>query len=96
MGPGGRLQYDTNLGAGGFQFQGPWGLSVAKNITSDPEQGLGKWSDTEIERAIRQGVGKDGHRLLPPMGFGYYAKVSAADMSALIAYLRTLPPKKTP
>ena len=96
MGPDGRFQYATNLGAGGFQFHGPWGVSVSKNITSDAEHGLGKWSDTEIERAIREGVGKDGHTLLPPMGFGYYAKVSAADMSALIAYLRTLPPKKMP
>jgi len=84
------------LGAGGLQFHGSWGLSVAKNITSDPEQGLGKWTDTEIERAIRSGIDKDGHALKPPMGYGYYSKVSADDMAALIAWLRSLPPKKTP
>lgn len=92
----GRAQYDTLLGAGGRHFPGPWGLSVAKNITSDPDQGLGKWSDAEIERAIRTGVDRQGHPLKPPMGFAYYDRISADDMAALIAYLRSLPPKKTP
>ena len=96
MGPDHRQQYATLLGAGGMQFNGPWGLSVAKNITSDPEQGLGKWTDAEIERAIRSGVGKDGHALKPPMGYAYYSKISADDMAALIAWLRSLPAKKTP
>ncbi|MDP1749955.1 MAG: cytochrome c [Reyranella sp.] len=92
----GRAQYDTLLGAGGRQFHGPFGLSVAKNITPDPDQGLGKWSDAEIERAIRKGIDRQGQPLKPPMGFAYYDKISAGDMAALIAYLRNLPPKKTP
>ena len=33
---------------------------------------------------------------MPPMGYAYYARISADDMGALIAFLRTLPPKKTP
>jgi hypothetical protein len=60
------------------------------------QHGLGSWSDAEIERAIRSGIGKDGHTLMPPMGYGYYATISADDMSALIAYLRSMPPKKNP
>jgi mono/diheme cytochrome c family protein len=96
MGPDHRQQYATLLGAGGMQFNGPWGLSVAKNITSNPEQGLGKWTDGEIERAIRTGIDKDGHPLKPPMGYAYYSRISADDMAALIAWLRSLPPKKTP
>jgi mono/diheme cytochrome c family protein len=96
MGPDHRHQFATLLGAGGMQFNGPWGLSVAKNITADPEQGLGKWTDAEIERAIRAGIDKDGHPLKPPMGYGCYSKISADDMAALIAWLRSLPAKKTP
>ena len=96
MGPDGRFQFATQLGAGGMQFHGPWGLSVAKNITSDRQDGLGTWTDAEIERAIRSGLDKDGHPLKPPMGFGYYSKVSAGDMAALIAWLRSLPAKKNP
>jgi mono/diheme cytochrome c family protein len=90
-----RFKYDTLLGAGGFPFHGPWGISVSRNITSHPDDGLGKWSDAEIERAIRTGVSKDGRKLMPPMAYGYYAKINAEDMSALIAYLRTIPAKKT-
>ena len=96
IGPDHRRQFATLLCAGGMQFNGPWGLTVAKNITSDPEQGLGKWTDAEIERAIRSGVDKDGHPLKPPMGYGYYSKISADDMAALIAWLLSLPAKKTP
>jgi mono/diheme cytochrome c family protein len=96
QGPDHQPQFATLLGAGGMQFNGPWGLSVAKNITSDPAEGLGKWTDAEIERAVRTGIDKDGHPLKPPMGYGYYSKVSADDMAALIAWLRSLPAKKTP
>ena len=92
----GRSEFDTLLGAGGRQFQGPFGVSVSKNITSDPVEGLGKWTDAEIERAIRKGIDKNGDALKPPMGFAYYDKISADDMAALIAYLRSLPPRKTP
>lgn len=92
----GRTLYDTLLGAGGRHFPGPWGLSVSKNITSDSEQGLGKWSDAEIERAIRKGIDRQGQPLKPPMGFAYYERISADDMAALIAYLRSLPARKTP
>jgi mono/diheme cytochrome c family protein len=96
LGPDHRQQFATRLGAGGMQFNGPWGLSVAKNITSDAEQGLGKWTDAELERAIRTGIDKNGHPLKPPMGYAYYSKISADDMAALIAWLRSLPPKKNP
>lgn len=76
------------LGAGGMAFAGPWGVSVAPNITPS---GIGDWTDAEIEAAIRQGARPDGRRLLPPMGYSYYAKMAGDDMEALIAYLRGLP-----
>ena len=46
----------------------------------------------QIERAIRTGVSADGRKLFPPMGFPYYAGIANDDMSALIAYLRSLKP----
>ncbi len=84
----------TALGAGGREFKGPWGVSKARNLTSHKEKGLGSWTDAEIKRAITQGVRKDGTKLNPPMGFGAYAKMTDKDMTALVAYLRTLPPKE--
>ena len=92
MGPRGR-EFADKLGAGGFEFPGPWGVSVSRNITSSQTTGIGVWTDDEIKRAITQGVGKDGSTLKPPMGFNYYATMSAADLDAIVAYLRTVPPK---
>ena len=93
MGPRGR-EFANKLGAGGFEFPGPWGVSVSRNITSSKTKGIGGWTDDEIKRAITQGVSKDGSKLAPPMGYGYYATVSAADLDAIVAYLRTVPPKE--
>jgi len=78
-------------GAGGNPFRGPWGVAVSRNLTPH-ETGLKDWSDAEIERAIRQGVRKDGSPLRPPMAYDWYRNISAGDMQALIAYLRSLKP----
>jgi mono/diheme cytochrome c family protein len=76
------------FGAGGKEFHGPWGISVSANLTPS---GLGDWSGAEIEQAIRTGIARDGHKLFPPMPFAAYRNMSADDMAALIAYLRSLP-----
>jgi mono/diheme cytochrome c family protein len=85
--------FATSLGKGGQEFPGPWGTSTSPNITSDKVAGIGSWTDTEVKRAITHGIRKDGTRLKPPMGFGYYAKMTDADVDAIVAWLRTLPPK---
>jgi mono/diheme cytochrome c family protein len=81
----------AKFGAGGNAFNGPWGTSVARNLTPH-EKGLKDWSDAEIDKAIREGVSRDGSPLKPPMGYGFYKTMSAADMQAIIAYLRSLKP----
>jgi mono/diheme cytochrome c family protein len=89
----GRHLFETSLGAGGQAFPGPWGTSVSRNITSDKAAGLGNWSDAEIKRAMTHGISRDGERLMPPMGYGYYAKMTDGDLDAIVAWLRTVPPK---
>jgi mono/diheme cytochrome c family protein len=84
----------NDLGKGGFELKGPWGVSVSRNITSHKEKGIGAWTDDEIIRAITQGVRKDGTKLKPPMGYSYYAGMTRADLRAIVAYLRTVPPKE--
>lgn len=69
---------------------------VSRNITPDPEDGIGKWSDAEIQRAITQGVRPDGTRLGHTMPYDWYKKIAPTDLDALIAYLRSLKPLKTP
>jgi len=90
----GHRDFKNALGTGGEKFEGPWGVSVSRNITSHKVAGIGGWSDAEIKRAITQGVGKDDRKLLPPMGFAWYARMSQQDLDAIVAYLRTVPPKE--
>jgi hypothetical protein len=73
-----------------MQFRGPWGMSVAPNITPT---GLKAYSDAALKMVITTGMRPDGSRLKPPMGTGYYARMSAPDLDALVAYLRSLPAK---
>ncbi|MDB5806398.1 MAG: cytochrome [Betaproteobacteria bacterium] len=85
-------QVDLNkAGAGGNPFNGPWGTAVSRNLTPH-ESGLKNWSDAEIEKAIREGVSRDGSRLKPPMGYEYYKSMKPEDMKAIITYLRSLKP----
>jgi len=86
-------------GAGGFclgEESGLPGTVCTSNITPDVETGLGGWTDGEILRAIREGVDKDGHALMPFMPYGSYRSLSDEDGRALVAYLRTLPPAHNP
>jgi hypothetical protein len=86
------------LGRGGRAFPPRPGApdgspdSIAANITSDSTAGIGAWSDQDVGRAITTGIARDGHTLKPPMAFGYYAGLKAADLADIIAYLRTVPP----
>lgn len=86
---------DTHLGAGGFEFHGPWGTSVASNLTSH-EDGLAEYSDAELMTMITQGVRPDGSRMMPPMPYGHLAQFTEDDLAAVILYLRSLPPLPDP
>jgi len=92
MGPRGR-EFADKLGTGGFEFPGPWGVSVSRNITTSKTKGIGSWTDAEIKRAITKGLSKDGSHLKPPMGFPYYDHMTDGDLDAVVAYLRTVPAK---
>ncbi|NML62132.1 cytochrome c [Massilia sp. RP-1-19] len=82
----------SSLGSGGRVFPGPWGESVSRNLTTH-ESGLKGWSDAQISKAVRAGVNRDGAPYKPPMAFQHYQNIDDADMAAITAYLRTLPPR---
>lgn len=65
---------------------------AARNITPDPETGLGNWSDDEIARAIREGVRKDGTALFPVMPYMSFRSLDDEDVKSIVVYLRTLTP----
>ena len=73
---------------------GPWGISVARNLTPDPETGLGSWSEEQFVRTIRTGrhLGiASGRPILPPMPWQAYAQMTDEDLAVVWAYLQTVP-----
>jgi hypothetical protein len=82
----------TRIGAGGMPIEGPWGIVVAPNITSNRDYGIGGWTDDQILGAITRGIAADGRRLLPPMGAraAIYSRIADSDLRDLITYLRSL------
>lgn len=72
--------------AGGLPMVTPVGKIYSTNITPDTQTGIGGWTEAEFERALRQGISKDGHNLYPAMPYPSYAKVRDADVKALYAY----------
>lgn len=74
---------------GGFEFILPFGVIRTPNITSDKETGIGNLSDKEIARVLRNGVFPDGRAVFDFMPFH---DLSDEDLTAVISYLRTLPP----
>ncbi|CAN7628409.1 cytochrome c [Caballeronia sp. LjRoot34] len=72
--------------AGGLPMTTPMGKIYTTNITPDPDTGIGKWSEEDFEKALRQGVAKDGHNLYPAMPYTSYVKVRDDDVKALYAY----------
>jgi nicotinate dehydrogenase subunit B len=61
------------------------------NLTPDPKTGIGNWSFAAFDRAMRQGISRDGHHLYPAFPYTAFTKMSEADMTALYAYLMSQP-----
>ena len=84
----------TSLGMGGDVFDQKFGFPgtyYARNIT--PE-GISRYSDGELFRAITTGVDKEGKALFPVMPYRYYGQMDEEDIKCIIAYIRTLKPIK--
>jgi mono/diheme cytochrome c family protein len=91
-GPDGQPLADKGL-SGGMAFDEPKAFhAVAANITPDAETGIGRWTDAQLAKAIREGVRPDGSLIGPPMPIGFYRNMSDADLAAIVSYLRAQPP----
>jgi mono/diheme cytochrome c family protein len=78
--------------AGGLPISTPFGTLYTPNITSDPDTGIGRWTDADFVRAMHEGIGKSGERLYPAFPYAEYTKVTDTDVLAIRAYLNTLAP----
>jgi cytochrome c553 len=65
---------------------------TAPNLTPDPETGIGKRTDDELARAIREGISHDGRALFPIMPFENFRALPDEDLASVIVYLRSLKP----
>lgn len=77
--------------AGGRAMETPFGQIFTTNLTPDPETGIGKWSFTAFQRAMREGISRDGRHLYPAFPYTSFTKMSDDDLMALYAYLMTQP-----
>ena len=68
------------------------GRVVAPNLTPDMQTGSGTWTDDQLARAIREGIGNDGRTLFPMMPYEHFKKMSDDDLASIIVYIRSLPP----
>ncbi|HYT73390.1 MAG TPA: c-type cytochrome [Vicinamibacterales bacterium] len=69
---------------------------TASNLTPDPETGIATWTDDQLARAIREGIGHDGRTLFPIMPYESYRNMSDEDLASIIVYLRSVKPIRNP
>ncbi len=104
--PGPTVEYGAYLASGCKRCHGPdlgggiiggapldW--PAAPNLTPDPETGLGPWSQDDFVRALREGTRPDGSAIDPVMPWRNTAEMTAVELAAVWAYLRSLPPVRS-
>jgi mono/diheme cytochrome c family protein len=79
-------------GAPAFPLRDLPGQVHPPNISPDKETGAGSWSDDQLARAIREGIGADGRALFPFMPYQNFRSLSDEDLASVIVYLRSIPP----
>ena len=85
------------FGGGGIAFRwkdGRW--LIPPNLTPDPETGLGRWTDSDIVRAIRTGSTPDGRQLNPMMPYLVaFHGMTDEDVTDIVRFLRSLSPVRS-
>ena len=77
--------------AGGLELKTPFGIFVAPNISSDPQDGIGAWSAEDLANAMMRGVSPRGSHYYPAFPYTSYARMKPADVGDLHAFMKTLP-----
>lgn len=77
--------------AGGRPIATPYGTFYPPNITPHREQGIGRWTEEDLFRALRLGLDPSGRHYYPAFPYPSYTRMTREDMRALYAYLKTWP-----
>ena len=76
---------------GGLAIPSPFGTFYAPNISPDPADGIGRWSEAEFVTAVTRGISPAGYHYFPAFPYTSYAHAKADDIRDLFAWLKTLP-----
>src|SRR6202045_429646 len=76
---------------GGLAIPSPFGTFYAPNISPDPVDGIGRWTEGEFARAATQGISPSGFHYFPAFPYTSYQHAKIEDVRDLFAYLKTLP-----
>ena len=77
---------------GGLAIPSPFGTFYAPNISPDPVDGIGRWSEADFINAVTKGISPEGTHYFPAFPYTSYAHVKVQDVRDLFAYLKTLAP----
>jgi mono/diheme cytochrome c family protein len=83
----------TRLG-GGLALKSPFGTFHVPNISPDPEDGIGGWTEAQFVTAMTKGTSPQGEHLYPAFPYTSYQRMKVDDLRDLFAFIKTLPPVK--
>src|SRR6267378_5548651 len=77
---------------GGLAMPSPFGTFYVPNISSDPADGIGRWTEAEFVNAVTRGISPAGFHYFPAFPYTSYQHAKVDDVRDLFAYLKTLEP----
>ena len=77
---------------GGLAIPSPFGTFHAPNISPDPNDGIGRWTEADFVTAVLKGTSPNGAHYFPAFPYTSYQHARIEDVRDLFAYLKTLAP----
>jgi mono/diheme cytochrome c family protein len=84
--------HGSELLAGGRRIDTPFGPVFSSNLTSSQKHGLGEWTATDFQNALRWGRSRDGRLLLPAFPYNHTSVFTQDDVQAIFSWLQTIKP----
>ena len=84
-------QPDKSRLGGGLALHSPFGTFYVPNISPDPRDGIGRWTEAEFVTALNKGTSPDGRHYYPAFPYPSYQYIRLDDLRDLFGYLKTLP-----
>src|SRR5690348_9300688 len=77
---------------GGLALHSPFGTFYVPNISPDPADGIGRWTEANFVTALLKGTSPSGTHYFPAFPYTSYQHAKLEDIRDLFAYLKTLEP----